>query len=88
MTVLEDRTRCPRGLVTTGRAQPPAPGHRPSLPGATVGTDESFRPAELEEVLPARFITGKAPFQFHESSWVIFIHGPKYYILGLVVANA
>ena len=88
MTVLEDPTRYPRGLVTTGRAQPAAPGHRPNLPSAIVGTDESFRPAELEEVLPARFLTGKAPFQFHESSCVKFIHGPKYYILGLVVSNA
>jgi hypothetical protein len=42
----------------------------------------------MEEVLPARFHIGKALFQLHERSWIIFIHGPEYYILGQVALSA
>jgi hypothetical protein len=46
VAILNDRARCPRGLVPTGRAQPTPASHWPRPPGLTTRADEPLRPTE------------------------------------------
>ena len=79
MTVLENRARCYRTLVTATRAQPQPPTGGPSHFSAATRTDEALEPPQGEQVLPTGFFADEPFFQFQESAGIVFGHQDLYY---------
>ena len=81
MTVLENRARCYRDLVTAIRAQPQAPAGRPSPFSAAARTDETLEPPQGKQVLPTRLFVDEPFFQFQDRARIVFGHEDLYYTL-------
>ncbi len=87
LRVLEDRPSQDRRLETAGSAVIQATGGWPDARGLTSQTAGTFRPAQSDQIRPARLFGGKTPFKLHEGPWVV-VHIPAYYRLGRLESSA
>jgi len=78
--VREQRSRSDRGLILAATAVLERPRRYPSIATLTAGTDKSFGPAQLGQILPASRLVAKLIPQFQHRTRII-VHAPIYYHL-------
>ena len=81
-SVLEHRASGDRGLPTAARALPQPLPDRPSRAVSAARTAESFRPAQLEQIIPTSLLRRKAGLELSQVPRIV-LHRTAYYILGL-----
>jgi len=80
-SVLENRARCHRRLVTTCLALHQHRPHRPEMVALATRTAKPIRPAQPEQVLPTGLLGVKPSLELAQTPR-IFLHSPPYYMLG------
>src|SRR5713101_1533666 len=87
MTVLKDRARGDRHLVSTLATAPAGTSHRPCRLARASRTYPSGGPAQGVQVRRASLLSAEASFQFQQGPRIVLAHGEKHYILGLVASS-
>ena len=82
--VFENRPSSHRSLVSARTANEPPSRRRPSIGRVAPRANESFRPAQLEQVLTARIVRCEPLLQFQNRLWIALRHAP---ILHVVVGG-
>jgi len=85
--VLENRANSNRGSEMTTYTIVQIPLHGLRFLVSTTGSSESFRPAQLEEIVEARFFGGKSLFELDQYLEIV-LHTWTYYILSLGLSSA
>jgi hypothetical protein len=80
--ILKDRSGRYRSLATATLAFKQSRSDGPSSRMAALGTLESQRPTQLDQIIPASLLGCEPCFEFGQRSWKI-IHAPVHYLLGL-----
>jgi hypothetical protein len=68
-------------------AKPTHAPNRPAINSWTPPTGSSVGPTQCREVLNISLFGAKASLQHKQRLWMILVHGPRHYILVLVVAG-
>src|SRR5260370_18559571 len=87
MTVLKDRARGDRHLVSALATAPAGTSHRPRRLSCASRTYPSPGPAQRAQVRRASLLPAEASFQFQQGPRIVLAHVEKHYILGLVASS-
>src|SRR5260370_4473592 len=87
MTVLKDRARGDRHLVSALSTAPAGTSHRPRRVSCASRTYPSPGPAQRAQVRRASLLPAEASCQFQQGPRIVLAHVEKHYILGLVASS-
>src|SRR5260370_28375488 len=87
MTVLKDRARGDRHLVSALATAPAGTSHRPRRLSCASRTYPSPGQAQRAQVRRASLLHAEASFQFQQGPRIVLAHVEKHYILGLVASS-
>ena len=87
MTVLKDRTRSDRHLVSALATAPAGAPNRPRRLSRAPRTHPPGGPAHRGKIAGAGLIAAEALLQLQQSPRIILAHARKHYILGLVASS-
>src|SRR5260370_37315202 len=87
MTVLKDRARGDRQLVSALATATAGTSHRPRRLSCASRTYPSPGPAQRAQVRRASLLPAEASFQFQQGPRIVLAHVEKHYILGLVASS-
>src|ERR1019366_3273660 len=87
MTVLKDRTRSDRHLVSALATAPAGAPNRPRRLSRAPRTHPAGGPAHRGKIAGAGLIAAESLLQLQQSPRIILAHARKHYILGLVASS-
>jgi len=85
--VLEKRAGGHASLASTRPTFIPTTSNLPRPGALAAGTQETSRPTQLDQIIHAVGFTPEPLFELPLIFWIIFSHGKKHYLLGLVVSS-